>query len=251
MGAIILQRRESDRGSVNIEEDGLAFVNAGGEARNLDHIQCYNCDEFGHFANNCPNRHEGEQQQGTNLCTSGTHDIPASWVLLDNQSTIDLFCNADMLTNIRRCNTHMNVQCNAGQRSTNMIGDLGGCGTVWYDPMSIANILSLSRVIEKFRVTFDSEQGGSFLLNRSDRGLYFSDFATTVRRDVKIPRDASSAIVMVNTVAANKGNYTNADYLKAVSECQGASNQNWAPQHEPVHQDCHVQPAPQLPCHQG
>jgi hypothetical protein len=121
----------------------------------------------------------------------------------------------------------MNVQCNAGERSTNMIGDLAGYGTVWYDPMSIANILSLSRVIEKFHVTYDSEHGGSFLLNRpdgtarefqrSDRGLYFSDFATTVRHDVQSPQDTSSAIVMVNTVAANKSNYTNADYLKAVS----------------------------------
>jgi hypothetical protein len=108
-----------------------------------------------------------------------------------------------------------------------VIGDLAGYGTVWFDPKSIANILSLSRVIEKFHVTFDSKHGGSFLLNkpdgtvrefqRSDRGLYFLDTATTVRNDVKSNnRDASSAIVMVNTVAANKGNYTNADYLKAV-----------------------------------
>jgi hypothetical protein len=34
---------------------------------------CFNCQETGHFANNCPHRHEGS------LCTSGTCDIPASW----------------------------------------------------------------------------------------------------------------------------------------------------------------------------
>jgi hypothetical protein len=106
-----------------------------------------------------------------------------------------------------------------------MIGDLAGYGTVWFDPKSIANILSLKRVIEKYHVTFDSEHGGSFILTKpdgtvrefqqSDRGLYFLDTATTIRNDVKPSRDGS-ATVMVNTLADNKGNYTNDDYLKAV-----------------------------------
>jgi hypothetical protein len=42
----ILQRRESEGGSTDIEADGLAFVNAGGEpgeagGQNLDHITCF------------------------------------------------------------------------------------------------------------------------------------------------------------------------------------------------------------------
>jgi hypothetical protein len=111
----ILQRREPEGGLTNIEADGVAFVNAGTErgetgTRNLDHITCFECRKNGHYASNCPHRNQGEQE-GTNICTcgmeeadsgpggfsfsqSGAQDIPTSWLLLDNQSTVDLFCNA-------------------------------------------------------------------------------------------------------------------------------------------------------------
>jgi hypothetical protein len=38
----------------------------------------------------------------------------------------------------------MNIRCNAGMKSTNMMGYLSGYGWVWYFPDGIANILSLS-----------------------------------------------------------------------------------------------------------
>jgi hypothetical protein len=135
-------------------------------------------------------------------------------LLLDNQLTVNLFCNAKLLKNIRPSNTRMNVRCNAGQRTVTMVGDLPGYGTVWYDSKSIANILSLKRVAEKYHVAFDSENGGSFIVTKPDGtvfefqqspgGLYFLDM------DKKVS-------IMVNSVAANKGkNYTNEDYLKAL-----------------------------------
>jgi hypothetical protein len=38
----------------------------------------------------------------------------------------------------------MDIYCNAGVTSTNLIVDLAGYGPVWYHPNGIANILSLS-----------------------------------------------------------------------------------------------------------
>ena len=66
---------------------------------------------------------------------------------------------------------------------------------------------------EKYHVAFDSESGGSFVVTKPDGtkfefkqspgGLYYLD------TDEK-------GMVMVNTVAAFKGSYTNDDYLKAL-----------------------------------
>jgi hypothetical protein len=72
--------------------------------------------------------------------------VPNSWILLDNQSTVDVFCNRSLLTNVRETNKVMNIRCNAGVTRTNMVGELNGYGTVWYNPKGIAKILSLSQV---------------------------------------------------------------------------------------------------------
>ena len=69
--------------------------------------------------------------------------IPKSWILLGNQSTVDVFYNANLLRNIRKGKKPMDIHCNAGVTSTNLAGDLPGYGTVWYHPNGIANILFL------------------------------------------------------------------------------------------------------------
>jgi hypothetical protein len=75
--------------------------------------------------------------------------VPKNWILLDNQSTVDVFYNDKLLCNVCKSENYMDIHCNAGVTSTNMVGDLPGCGEVWYHPNGIANILSLARVKEK------------------------------------------------------------------------------------------------------
>jgi hypothetical protein len=66
----------------------------------------------------------------------------------------------------------MRIKCNAGLASTNMVGEYGGYGTVWFLEDGIANILSLARVSKKFRVTYDSSgTDNAFIVHKPDGTL--------------------------------------------------------------------------------
>jgi hypothetical protein len=99
--------------------------------------------------------------------------IPAIWILIDSQSTIDIFSNGELLTQVRQINTTMHIRCNAGVKSTNLRGYLSGYGWVWYFPDGIVNILSLSRVKEKYCVTFNSASNNSFHVPKPGKILKF------------------------------------------------------------------------------
>jgi hypothetical protein len=55
--------------------------------------------------------------------------VPAHWILLDNQSTVDVFHSRHLLTNIRLVPTNIEIHCNAGVTTTNMVG---GSTWVWH-----------------------------------------------------------------------------------------------------------------------
>jgi hypothetical protein len=141
--------------------------------------------------------------------------IPDTWILLDNQSTVDVFHNANLLTNIRQAGGTMDIHCNAGVTTTRLVGDLPGYGTVWYQPNAIANILSLSRVRDHgYRITYDSTQGNEFRVTKPDgtvrifkqspRGLFYMD------------SQHNAAELLVTTVEDKRSKYTNRQYSQAL-----------------------------------
>jgi hypothetical protein len=167
-----------------------------------------------------------ENEEGIVMQIEGDGKLPKYWILLDNQSTVDVFCNKNLLSNVREHSTSMDIHCNAGITSTKLIGELRGYGTVWYNPTGIANILSLAKAKERgYRVTFDSAEGNAFHLHKPDgtmrvfkqssKGLYYLDTKTNqAHKDIKTERDGNE-VNLINTVANNGTKYSQRDYSKA------------------------------------
>ena len=83
--------------------------------------------------------------------TSRESSVPPHWVLLDSQSTVSVFMNPKYLTNIRKSSSTVVVHTNGGTQTSTLIGDVTNFGPVWYNPESLANILSLAARSEERR----------------------------------------------------------------------------------------------------
>lgn len=223
------------------DESGTANVNNGRGSG------CFKCGGNGHIARDCPTNDsddgagvssnsggggkgsksdQADSKEGKE-CGAATfftttmngytfHEggpMPKTWVLLDNQSTLDVFSNGDLLENIREGLGSMTIHCNAGSTRTTMIGDLPGYGTVWYNPDGVANILSVSRVIDRgYQVRYDSQVENRFLVvtpdgdevafKQSEQGLFYFDLV-------------AGGSIFVNTVAGNQSRYTKRQIARA------------------------------------
>ena len=75
-----------------------------------------------------------------------------SWVLLDIESTTDIFREYNYLTNIKKVPIKLKFMTNEGLLTTNQQGNLKNYGKIWYHPKAISNILILSNAEKKNRI---------------------------------------------------------------------------------------------------
>ena len=139
---------ESEDKAEKVEENSKAhqFLNAGMDINDYDFAD-YDDEEGSSFLFN--QMGNVATYKGITCEINSDGRVDKNWILLDNQSTVDVFYNKQLLRNIRQSKTGMEIHCNAGTTTTYTIGEFPGYGTVWFHPEGIANILSLSRISKR------------------------------------------------------------------------------------------------------
>ena len=74
-------------------------------------------------------------------------------VLLDNESSVSIFCDASLVRDVRPANKTLHLKTNGGILIVNRMATLPYYGEVWFDERAIANILSFHEARKKKWIT--------------------------------------------------------------------------------------------------
>jgi hypothetical protein len=216
------------------DSEAVSFANVDGKKvpPDIATIKCYACQKMGHYANECPSITEPNKIEGATMLImeetvktegdlngavdydssgefsfhqGGSKYVDPNWILLDSQSTADIFCNPALLSNIRDAGKSLKVHCNAGTSIVTPVGTLKNYGEVWFNNKAIANILSLAKVKERYPIHYDSDNGNQFIVAQPTKQVVFQQSATGLYYHDTTNR----AVVMVNTVRSNHEGFTN------------------------------------------
>jgi hypothetical protein len=89
-------------------------------------------------------------------------------LLLDNQSSVHVFCNPHFVSNMRSAERQLQLTSNGGNLPISEVADFDGFNKeVWYSEDAITDILSLSLVKREYNISYDGED---FIIRQAKHG---------------------------------------------------------------------------------
>ena len=96
------------------------------------------------------------------------------WLLIDSQSTINVQFKKELVKEISNARGRfIRFHRNSGTRITRKEETLPSFRNIWFGNRCIANILSLLKAKNKYRVIYYSEKGNQFIIIIPDKDILF------------------------------------------------------------------------------
>jgi hypothetical protein len=204
---------------------------------NKSKVKCYFCNNKGHIKTDCPvlkkalKELQKQSAGGAQVTTAAAamaddgdddqlafvtnEELVAAAkqkvlgprdILCDNEASISIFHNKELLKNLRKSDQRVKVTGIGGSISTNTLGDYKDFGPVYYHPESVANILCFYDLNRRYGIHFDSianqfnaitPNGSAMVFSPKGKLYVYSDRGHT-----------SEETVLVQTVSKNLEGYT-------------------------------------------
>ena len=140
-------------------------------------------------------------------------------ILLDSDSNVTIMCNKKHVSNICGTADAMHIETNWGVTTTKQKCYVPDIGEHWFSEKSITNILSLSDIADKYRVTLDTDEEKAFKVHFPKKIVKFKQLSN---RLYGLLPSGTSSYIEHPIVEPNKGiNFvtnTANDNLKYFSE---------------------------------